>query len=148
MTLVELVPAVLLAALLAGLLAVAVRRRLLQRGGGTIDLSLRLRPQAAGGGWVLGLGRFQGDDLAWFRVFSLAPGPRRTLSRQTLTVQHQRRPAGGETLALLAGQVVLECQVPSGPVELAMGSSAVTGFLAWLESMAPGARTGGGAQPR
>ncbi len=131
--------AAILVLLIVPLLAIAVRRRLLQRNGGTVELSLRLRRLTRGGGWVLGVGRFQGDDLQWYRVFSLAPGPRRTLSRRDLVVLGRRPPAGGERLALLAGAVVLECRSSAGPVEIAIDSAVVTGFLAWLEARPPGA---------
>ena len=121
------------------LVVLGVRRRLLQRLGGTIELSLRMRDLRDGRGWVLGVGRFQGDDLKWYRVFSLAPGPRRTLSRRDLAVLRSRPPAGGEALALLEGAVVMECRTAAGPVDLAMDRSAMTGFLAWLEAQPPGA---------
>ena len=62
--------------------ALGLRRRMLQRGGGTVDLSLRLKDRTHGRGWVLGVGRFDGDSLKWYRVFSLAMRPRRTLSRR------------------------------------------------------------------
>jgi len=128
-----------LVALLLPLIALAVRRRLLERLGGTIELSLRLHAVSRGGGWVLGVGRFQGDDLRWYRVFSLAPGPRRTLSRRDLVVVGRRPPVGGERRALLSGAVVMECRADGALVELAMDAAAVTGFLAWLESRPPGA---------
>lgn len=131
--------AAVLLVLIVPLVAIAVRRRLLQRKGGTVDLSLRLRTLTRGGGWVLGVGRFSGDDLQWYRVFSLAPGPRRTLSRRDLVVVEQRPPVGGERLALLAGAVVLECRDGAGPVQLAVDKAVVTGFLAWLEARPPGA---------
>ena len=121
------------------LLGMVVRRRLLERRGGTIDLSLRLRTLTHGRGWVLGLGRFVGDDLQWYRVFSLSPTPRRTLSRADLVVLHRREPVGGERLALLAGVVVLECRSARGPVEVAVDAAAVAGLLAWLEAAPPGA---------
>ncbi|MCU1691185.1 MAG: hypothetical protein JWM64_276 [Frankiales bacterium] len=120
------------------LVAISARRRVLQRRYGTIDLSLRLKRRGNGRGWVLGVGRFEGDDLQWYRVISLAPRPRRTLSRRTLEVRGRREPRGPETLALLSGAVVMECRAPEGLVELAMESSAVTGFLAWLEAGPPG----------
>lgn len=130
-----------LVALLVSLpvLSLALRRRVLQRGGGTVDLSLRLKRGAHGRGWVLGVGRFDGDSLQWYRVFSLAMRPRRTLSRRDLAVLKRRDPQGPERLALLAGAVVMECRSSTGRVELAMGPSAVTGFLAWLEATPPGA---------
>ncbi len=121
------------------LVAIAVRRRVLQRRYGTIDLSLRPSSRRDGRGWVLGVGRFEGDDLQWYRVFSLAPRPRRTLTRRTLLVDGRRTPRGPETLALLSGAVVMECRTPEGQVELAMEAGAVTGFLAWLEARPPGA---------
>ena len=121
------------------LVVLSVRRRLLQRLGGTIELSLRARPLRDGRGWVLGLGRFEGDALRWYRVFSLSVRPRRTLSRRDLEVVRRREPAGGEALALLEGVVVMECLSSAGSVELAMDPSAVTGFLAWLEAQPPGA---------
>ena len=121
------------------LLTIALRRRALQRGGGTIELSLLLKPSEPGAGWVLGVGRFAGDDLEWYRVFSLSPRPRRTLSRRELTVCARRPPQGAERHALLAGAVVMECRERRGQVSLAMDPSAVTGFLAWLEARPPGA---------
>lgn len=121
------------------LAALVLRRRLLQRQGGTIDLSLRLRAVGRRSGWALGVGRFQGDDLRWYRVFSLAPRPRRVLSRRDLAVTGRRQPAAGEALALLDGAVVMHCSSADGAVELAMDRSAVAGFLAWLEARPPGA---------
>jgi hypothetical protein len=135
----EVVVGVVLLLTVLPLVAISVRRRVLQRRYGTIDLSLRLARKGNGRGWVLGVGRFEGDDLQWYRVFSLAPRPRRTLTRRSLEVRGRRAPRGPETLALLSGAVVMECRDPDGPVELAMESGAVTGFLAWLEARPPGA---------
>lgn len=130
---------VVLLAVCLPLIGVAVRRRLLQRQGGAVDLSLRLHRLVEGRGWVLGVGRFEGDALRWYRVFSLAPGPRRTLSRVELSVVRRRAPSAGERLALLHGATVLECLTADGPVELAIDNAAVTGLLAWLEARPPGA---------
>lgn len=129
----------MLLVLLLPVVVIALRRRLLERSGGTIELSLRLRTLTRGRGWVLGVGRFVGDDLEWYRVFSLALRPRRRLSRCDLTVTGRRDPAGGERRALLSGVVVMECASERGPVEVAMDRGAVTGFLAWLEARPPGA---------
>ena len=118
----------------------AFRRWLLSRHGGTVELSLRLRKGTHGRGWVLGVGRYVGDELQWFRVFSLAPRARRTLSRRSLRIRERRTPTGPERLALQAGMVILECDSDDGPVEIAIGQSALTGFLSWLEAAAPGPR--------
>jgi hypothetical protein len=127
--------ALALLVVLAGL----VRRVGLQRAGGTVELSLRLKRPGHGRGWVNGVGRFVGDELHWDRVFSLSPRPRRRYSRRDLQVLRRREPSGAEHRALLEGAVVMECRVGDRPVELAMSCSAVTGFLAWLEARPPGA---------
>jgi hypothetical protein len=132
----------LLALVLAALLVLAaglLRRVSLQRAGGTVELSLRLKAPGHGRGWVNGVGRFAGDDLLWYRVFSLSPRPRRRYSRRSLEIVRRREPSGGEHRALQSDATVLECRAGGQPVELAMAGGAVTGFLAWLEARPPGA---------
>ena len=138
MLVLEIVLAVPLLAVLL-LVAVAVRRRWLQWAGGTVELSLRLKRLGHGRGWSTGVGFFDGDDLRWYRVFSLSPRPRRVLSRRELQVVGRRAASEPERLALPEGAVVLSCSVDGGPVDLAMQPSPVTGFLAWLASRPPGA---------
>ncbi len=121
------------------LLTVSARRRWLSRSGGAIEMSLRLKPRSQGRGWVLGLGRFVGDDLQWFRVFSLSTRPRRTLSRRDLDVRARRAPTGPESLALMKGMEVVELAAAGKTVEIGLDSAMLTGFLAWLESRPPGA---------
>ena len=128
---------------IVGLAAFLVRRITLLRGGGTVEMSLRLYPDGQHGrGWALGVGRFVGDELQWFRTFSLSPRPKRVLSRHDLSVTGRRRPIGGESLALMSGSIVLVCTNPTGPVDLAMTEAAETGFLSWLESAPPGSGFG------
>ena len=131
-----LVGLVLVAAAL--LLSISVRRRWLSREGGAIEMSLRLKPRSQGRGWVLGLGRFVGDELQWFRVFSLSTRPRRTLTRRALEVRQRRAPTGPEALALIKGMQVVELTSAGARVEIALDIAAMTGFLAWLESQPPG----------
>ncbi|MGY2875694.1 hypothetical protein ACVW00_002884 [Marmoricola sp. URHA0025 HA25] len=128
---------VLLVVLGYGLLLV-VRRRVLSRHGGTFELSVRVRSSQAGRGWVLGLGRYRDGQLEWFRIFSPSPRPRRTWQRSQLHITGQREPSGPESFALYGGHVIVECSTPAGPAELAMSSSALTGFSSWLESGPPG----------
>jgi hypothetical protein len=120
------------------LAALAVRRRWLLGSSGAIDMSLRLRFGRVGRGWALGIGRYTGDDLLWFRVFALTVRPSRTLSRRGLQVVAQRLPQGAESWAVQSGAVIVECRDASGPVHLAMSAEALTGFLSWLESAPPG----------
>jgi hypothetical protein len=128
---------------MGGLGAFLVRRITLLRRGGTVEMSLRLHPDGQQGrGWALGVGRFVGDELQWFRTFSLSPRPKRILLRHDLEVTERRKPTGGESLALMQGSVVLGCANPGGPLELAMTEAAETGFLSWLESAPPGSGFG------
>jgi hypothetical protein len=128
---------VLVAAVL--LLAVSVRRRWLSREGGAIEMSWRLKPRTHGRGWVLGVGRYDGDDLVWFRVFSLSTRPRRRLSRRDLHVVRRRSPSGAEAMALIKGMEVVELRAAGSRVEVGLDPSAITGFLAWMEARPPGA---------
>ncbi|GAA4806956.1 DUF2550 domain-containing protein [Nocardioides caeni] len=115
-----------------------VRRRLLSRHGGTFELSHRHRTAAPERGWVLGMGRYSGERLEWFRVFSLSPRPKRTWDRDELEYDGRREPAGAEQASLYPDHLVIRCQSPEGVVELAMSVSSLVGFQAWLEAMPPG----------
>ncbi|MBB1253011.1 DUF2550 domain-containing protein [Streptomyces alkaliterrae] len=129
-----------------GLFVFGLRRRLIQRSGGTFDCSLRWEAPAddtadpKGKGWSYGVARYRGDRVEWFRVFSYAPRPRRMLEREAIEVVNRRTPQGEEELALLSDAVVLACRLRDTRVELAMSEDALTGFLAWLEAAPPGQR--------
>ncbi|MDB1087634.1 DUF2550 domain-containing protein [Streptomyces sp. ACA25] len=134
----------LIALVLLGLLAFGVRRRLIQRFGGTFDCSARWVPpapgQSPGKGWVYGVARYSGDHVEWFRVFSYSIRPRQTLQRDGIEVRDRRQPNGDEELALLSGAFILTCRHGGQDLELAMSEDALTGFLAWLEAAPPGQR--------
>lgn len=131
-----------------GLLVIFVRREVISRAGGTIDMNMRLSTFVTGRGWAPGLGRFTGDELRWYRLFSFGIRPRRVLVRHKLVIEQRRAPEGAERLAMPEGWVVVRCGggpnggAPNGsatPVELALAESAFTGFLSWVESAPPGA---------
>ncbi|MEU3250827.1 DUF2550 domain-containing protein [Streptomyces sp. NPDC006997] len=126
-----------------GLFVFGLRRRLIQRSGGTFDCSLRWEaPEQddTGKGWAYGVARYNGDRVEWYRVFSYAPRPRRTLERSAIEVAGRRVPAGEEELALLSDALILTCVHRGTRLELAMSEDALTGFLAWLEAAPPGQR--------
>lgn len=124
--------------LLAILAALFVRRAVMARVG-TIKLSLRISTMVEGRGWSSGFGRFVGDELRWYRLFSFALRPKRVLSRRGLVVERRRAPEGAERLVMQGDWVILRCLSHQAPVEIAMAESTVTGFLSWLEAAPPGA---------
>jgi hypothetical protein len=121
-----------------------VRRRAISRGGGTFECSVRTRVPARGSaaasarGWVLGMARYRGDQLEWFRIFSFATRAKYVFDR-SMTVAARRTPHGAEAFSLYAGHVVVTVNLDTGrTVELAMSRNALMGFLAWTEAAPPG----------
>ena len=136
----ELVGVVLFLAALVTMIALVVRRLRLLRGGG-VDVSLRRRVARGGSGWHVGVGRYRGDELCWFRLTSLWPGPTVVVDRTVLEIVDRRTPTEAEVDAIPAAGIVLRCRTPARTLELAMAPGVLTGFLAWLEATPPG-RTG------
>ncbi|UDY24734.1 DUF2550 domain-containing protein [Nocardioides sp. Kera G14] len=132
---------VLLLLVVAYFLCLMVRRRIIARDGGTFELAYRVRASSPGRGWLLGIGRYSGETLEWFRVFSLAPAPKRRWSRLSLAYNSSRQPDGDEEIALYPGHVIVVCDylgAGDGQVELAMAPDSLIGFQAWIESRNPG----------
>ncbi|WP_296603268.1 DUF2550 domain-containing protein [Nocardioides sp.] len=119
-------------------LGLVLRRRFVSRHGGTFELSYRVRSSKAGRGWLLGLGRYSGESLEWFRYFSLSPRPKRVLQRSELVYAGRRPAEGAEQMSLYPDHVVISCTTPRGVVELAMSPASLMGFQSWLESGPPG----------
>lgn len=115
--------------------ALAIRRFLLERRGGTVECGLR-RP---GGTWHLGLASYHRDELCWYRALGLLPRPAASFPRRSLQVVSRREPEPAEARALGPSRVIIELGAdPASHVELAMTEQALTGFLAWLEASPPG----------
>jgi hypothetical protein len=128
-----------------------VRRIRLMRGGG-VDVCLRRHPPALSGpssggtdvsaGWHFGVGRYRGNELAWYRLTSLRPGPSTVLDRMDLEILDRRSVGEAEVYALPQADSVLRCRAGGSDVEIAMAPGVLTGFLSWLEAAPPGHSTG------
>lgn len=136
----ELIALVLVVLLLLPVALLGGRRRWLSRQGGLFDCSARLSADARGGGWALGVARYSGDNLEWFRSFSFAFRPRLIFPRSQVQVGQQRDPDPIESVLLYDDQRVLELRLEQESWELAMTPASLTGLLSWLESAPPGAR--------
>ncbi|MDH2415383.1 DUF2550 domain-containing protein [Nocardioides sp. CER19] len=129
---------VLLVLVVCYFLALLVRRRVIGRHGGTFELSHRVRAGRPGRGWLLGVGRYSGETLEWFRVFSLSPRPKRSWQRIRMSYDSSRVAEGAESMALYPGHVIVTCQYDGRLIDFAMAPASLTGFQAWLESRPPG----------
>jgi hypothetical protein len=127
---------VLLALLLAVALLVWWRLRLIQQGG--VEVALRARPDLPASRWHLGIGRYHGDEFAWYRITSLRAGPNPVVHRLGLTILSRRSPAGAEAYTMPPGATVLRSRASDAELELAIGTDALTGFLTCLEAAPPG----------
>jgi hypothetical protein len=127
--------AAFLIVLVLAAIGIAARRYLLERGGGTVECGLR----QPGGSWRLGVASYQREELCWFGVFGVSMRPEEVFPRRDLLVVSRRMPTEAEESVLGPGMVVVECSFGEDrPVELALGESALTGLLAWLEAAPPG----------
>ena len=137
--------------------ALAARRFLLERGGGTVECGLR-RP-AGQGAWRLGVASYQRAELCWYDALGVLLRPEHVFHRRSLAVVSRRPSLPSEAVTLgpqrviieVWSQPILEQAGPAEPagaagpagsagehVELAMTEEALTGFLAWLEASPPG----------
>jgi len=122
-----------------------IRRVRLMRGGG-VDVCLRRGPSSetrhVAAGWHFGVGRYRGNELAWYRLTSLWPGSTVLVDRSDLQILDRRAPSAVEVYALPQAASVLRCRAGGVDLELAMTPGVLTGFLSWLEAAPPGHRTG------
>ncbi|MBA2639741.1 MAG: DUF2550 domain-containing protein [Nocardioidaceae bacterium] len=131
---------VLLTALLLG--GLVARRRWISHREPTFDMSVRFAGFEGVRGWTLGIGRYRGDRLQWFRVFSLAIRPKRTFDRFRFEVVGSHEPGHPEAYALFLGHVVVDGRIDGEPVQLAVSPAALTALLSWLEAAPPSRRPG------
>ena len=132
---------------LAGLFAFGVRRRLIQRSGGTFDCNLRWEVSRAGGGRnpAAKAGRTASPATTVTRSSGSGssptpPAPAASWSAAPSRCCERRPPQGEEELALSSDAIVLACAAPARGWNWRMSEDALTGFLAWLEAAPPGQR--------
>ncbi|WP_425308803.1 DUF2550 domain-containing protein [Ammonicoccus fulvus] len=136
-SLVPIVGLVMLVCAIVPLVWLFLRRRWLARNGGIFDCELNLGT-IADPRWVLGVLRYSGEDLEWFRVLALSFRPEHSLRRSAARIRAKVQPVvnGVDANQRL---VRLETETDAGAVawDLAMDADAATGLLAWLEAAPP-----------
>jgi hypothetical protein len=113
---------------------VLARQRFMLRAPGAIPVALM--PGAATR-WQYGVGRYAGGELRWYRSLGVATRPNRVIERRQVTVVSRRAPLQSEHQALPPTAVVVDLRDGDTGLQLALGESAYTGFVSWLESSAP-----------
>ena len=114
----------------AGVLA---RQRYMLRVAGAIPIAVRAR----GGRWQYGIARYAGGELRWYRSLGLGTRPTRVYHRAELHVLGHRAPQPEETRFVPAAAIVVDCRVAGSTVVMALGESAFTGFISWIEATSP-----------
>ncbi|MCF2434156.1 DUF2550 domain-containing protein [Streptomyces thinghirensis] len=128
-----------------GLFVFGLRRRLIQRSGGTFDCSLRWdapkEGDGAGKGWSYGVASLQRRP-GRVSTASSSYSPARAACWSALRDRGGRPPRPGRRggAGRCSDAVVLACLHRGTRLELAMSEDALTGLLAWLEAASPGQR--------
>lgn len=137
---------------LAAVLTLIGRRRWLSRSAATFECSARLdvplpavaaaTPSTPRPRWALGVARYNGEFLEWFRYFSFSSKPQLSWLRSDINVVETRAPGSLEAISLYAAHRIVRIGAAGRQYELAMDAGSITGFMAWLEAAPPGtART-------
>jgi hypothetical protein len=111
--------------------AILGRQRYMLRTTGAVPLAIQ-----RGNRWLYGIGRYQGGELRFYRALGVGTHPTRVLRRGQVEVLGRRPPLESERGSLPATVVIVECRADGETVAFAIGESAFTGFVSWLESSA------------
>lgn len=115
---------------------VLARQRFMLHASGSTPMALR-QARTRGGRWLYGVARYAGGELHWYRALGLGTRPSRVWQRADLVVVSSRSPADNELTSLPPAAIIVECRSADGDTTFALGESAFTGFVSWLEASAP-----------
>jgi Protein of unknown function (DUF2550) len=132
MAVVDLVFAIALIVVIVVMALIIARQRQMLRSVGSIPLATR-----RGNRWLYGVGRYDGDELRFYRAIGIGTRPSRVLHRSELAVLAQRPPTAPEYSSLPRSAVIVECRDSDGEVSLALADGAYEGFVSWLEASSP-----------
>ena len=109
---------------------ILARQRYMLRATGAVPLAMQ-----RGTRWLYGIGRYDGSELRFYRALGWGTRPSRVLRRGQVEVLGRRAPRDAERGSLPSTAVVVECRVEGETFAFAIGDSAFTGFVSWLESL-------------
>lgn len=111
---------------------ILARQRYMLNSTGALPMALH-----RGNRWIYGIGRYQDGELRFYRALGWGTHPTRVLRRGRVEVVGNRPPLADESGSLPPTAVVVECRTEGETLAFAIGESAFTGFVSWLESSAP-----------
>jgi len=114
------------------MIGILARQRQMLRTMGALPLAVQ-----RGNRWLYGVGRYVGAELRWYRAIGVGTRPSRVLHRGQVEVLGRRGRRESESGSLPPTVVIVECRAGGEMFALAIGESAYTGFVSWLESSAP-----------
>ena len=132
MRIVDAIAIIALVAVIVVLALIIARQRHMLRTAGALPMALQ-----RGNRWLYGIGRYQDDELRFYRALGWGTRPTRVLRRGKVDVIARRAPLESEAGVLPPTSVVVECRTDGETLNFAIGESAFTGFVSWLESSAP-----------
>jgi Protein of unknown function (DUF2550) len=114
------------------MIAILARQRQMLRTDGAVPLAVR-----RGNRWLYGIGRYAGGELRWYRALGIGTRPSRVLRQGQVEVLGRRGVSDSERGSLPPTAVIVQLRANGETFALAIGESAFTGFVSWLESSAP-----------
>lgn len=120
------------AAVILALATILARQRQMLHATGALPLAIQ-----RGHRWLYGIGRYAGGELRWYRTLGFGTRPSLVLRQGAVEVLRRRAPRPDEQAFLPGGIVIIDCRSGGETLSLAIGDSAYTGFVSWLESSAP-----------
>jgi hypothetical protein len=115
---------------------VLARQRFMLHASGSTPMALRV-VRRQGARWLYGVSRYAGPELHWYRALGLGTRPSKVWQRADLVVVSHRSRAETELTSLPQAAVIVECRAAGAEATFALGESAFTGFVSWLEASAP-----------
>ncbi len=114
------------------MIGILARQRQMLRTAGAVPIALQ-----RGNRWLYGVGRYVGGELRFYRAIGVGTKPTRVLRQGEVELVARRGPLPSERGSLPPTAVIVECRSHGEQFVLAIGASAFTGFVSWLESSAP-----------
>ncbi len=115
-----------------GFAAILARQRQILRTVGAVPMAVQ-----RGQRWLYGIARYSGGELRWYRAIGLGTRATKVLRRGEIDVLSRRSPTETELRSLPEGAVIVRCRIDGETMVFAVGDSAYTGLVSWLESSAP-----------